>query len=78
MHLPRRQSDFATGNSERPGPEIDRDRQDRPAPEIHFEERPSLFGAPEAGERQSRFRVCRESAKGEEGTGARKAAVAKT
>ena len=69
VHLKRRQSDSATGNSERAGPEIDHDRQDRSPPEIYFEKRPPFFRASKVGQRQSRFRIRRESAENEEGAG---------
>ncbi len=59
VYFPRRQSDFAKGNSQGAGSEVDCDWQDRSASEIHFEERPSFFRALEIGEGQSRFRVCR-------------------
>src|SRR5207302_4053271 len=62
VHFPDQQNDPAARNSARAGAKIDRHRQNRSSPEVHFEKRPPVFRASQIGEWKSRFRVRREKA----------------
>src|SRR5207237_8829758 len=65
LHLPDQQKHFAPRNPAGAGPEANRNRQNRSAPEVCFQERPAVFSALKIGKRKSRFRVRRKKAEEE-------------
>src|SRR6266536_2244296 len=60
MQLPCKQNDFAARDPERADAKIDHDRQNRFTAQVHFEKRTSVFCVPQARERKSWLRICRE------------------
>src|SRR5260370_17844397 len=65
LHLPDQQEHPAPRNSEGAGAKVDYNRQNRSSSEVCFEKRPPIFGLPQIGKRESRFRIRRKKTKEE-------------